>query len=147
MNFLILFHHSSLSSIALGRSSMPHPESVQSCCTYICSSWSHYLWSSVWSVHRSTSLISLLLLLQQCLVRLIWMVFKMGSRCLYSCCFVGCYLIQYGSQRSCAVAIKFFLYMLWCGAHIQQYWDDRCLEKCALYYRIGLVYIWLLVYR
>ena len=35
------------------------------------------------------------LLLQQCpacLVHLIWMVFKMGGRLLYSCCFVGCCL-------------------------------------------------------
>ena len=38
---------------------------------------------------------SLSLLLPQspaCLVRLIWMVFKIGVRLLYSCCFVGCCL-------------------------------------------------------
>ena len=35
------------------------------------------------------------LLLQQCpacLVRLTWIVFVMGDRWPYSCCFVGCYL-------------------------------------------------------
>ena len=44
-------------------------------------------------VHRSSSLLSLSLLLQQCpgwLVHQIWMVLEMGSRWLYSCCFVGC---------------------------------------------------------
>ena len=43
--------------------------------------------------HRCTSLMNLSLLLQQCpacLVRLIWMVFKMGGRWSYSCCFVEC---------------------------------------------------------
>ena len=46
-------------------------------------------------VHWSTSLISSSLLLRQCLaclVRLTWIVFVMGSRWPYSCCFVGCYL-------------------------------------------------------
>ena len=44
-------------------------------------------------VHRSTSIMSLSLLLQQCLtclVHLIWMVFEMGGWWPYSCCFVGC---------------------------------------------------------
>ena len=43
-------------------------------------------------VHR-TSLMSSSLLLQQCpvcLVHLIWMVLVMGGRWPYSCCFVGC---------------------------------------------------------
>ena len=44
-------------------------------------------------VHRSTSLMSSSLLLQQCaacLVRLIWIVFMMGGRWPYSWCLVGC---------------------------------------------------------
>ena len=44
-------------------------------------------------VHRSTSLMSLSLLLQQChacLVRLTWVAFLMGGRWPYSWCFVGC---------------------------------------------------------
>ena len=45
-------------------------------------------------VHRSKSLMSSSLLLQQCpacLVRLTWIVFVMGGRWPYSWCFVGCY--------------------------------------------------------
>ena len=44
-------------------------------------------------VHRSTSLMSSSLLLQQfhaCLVRLTWIVFEMGGRWPYSWCLVGC---------------------------------------------------------
>ena len=44
-------------------------------------------------VHKSTSLMSSSLLLQQCpscLVRLTWMVFVIGSRWPYSWCLVGC---------------------------------------------------------
>ena len=44
-------------------------------------------------VHRSTSLMSLSLLLQQCpayLVCLTWIVFVMGGEWPYSWCFVGC---------------------------------------------------------
>ena len=46
-------------------------------------------------VHRSMSLMSLSLLLQQCpacLVHLTWIVFVMGSKWPYRCCFVECYL-------------------------------------------------------
>ena len=46
-------------------------------------------------VHRSTSLMSSFILLQQCpacLVRLIKIVFVMGGIWPYSCCFVGCSL-------------------------------------------------------
>ena len=46
-------------------------------------------------VHRSISLMSLSLPLQQCptcLVCLTWIVFMMSGRWPYSCCFVGCCL-------------------------------------------------------
>ena len=46
-------------------------------------------------VHRSTSLMSLSLLLQQCpacLVRQTWIVFVTGGKWPYSCCFVECCL-------------------------------------------------------
>ena len=46
-------------------------------------------------VHKTTSLISSSLLPQHCpacLVGLIWIVFVMGGRWPYSCCFVGCCL-------------------------------------------------------
>ena len=58
---------------------------------YVGSSWSH---SFCEGVHR-TSLMSLSLLLQRCLaclVRLTLIVFVMGGRWLYNCCFVGCCL-------------------------------------------------------
>ena len=45
------------------------------------------------AVHKSTSLMSLSLLLQQCpacLVRLTWIVFMIGGRWPYSWCLVGC---------------------------------------------------------
>ena len=67
-------------------------------------------------VHRSTSLMSLFLLLQQCptcLVHLTWVVFVMGGKWPYSCCFVGAPgLVQYCSQHSCVVAVKLFLHTL-----------------------------------
>ena len=47
----------------------------------------------MWGVHRSTSLTSSPLLLQQCpacLVRLIWIVFVMEGRWPYSWCLLGC---------------------------------------------------------
>ena len=48
-------------------------------------------------VHRSTSLMSSSLILQQCpasLVRLTWIVFLMGGRWPYSWCLVGCYRLD-----------------------------------------------------
>ena len=47
----------------------------------------------VWGVHKSTSLMSSSLLLQQCLaclVRLTWIVFVIKDRWPYSWCLVGC---------------------------------------------------------
>ena len=60
---------------------------------YVGSSWSSCLCLSMWRVHKSMSLMILSPLLQQwpeCLVRLTWIVFLMGGRWSYSCCFVGC---------------------------------------------------------
>ena len=54
---------------------------------------SHKDWSLSEGVHRRTSFMSLSLLLQQCpvcLVHLIWMVLEMGCWQLYNCLFVGC---------------------------------------------------------
>ena len=65
-------------------------------------------------VHRSTSLTSSSLLLYQCpacLVRLTLIVFVMGGRWPYSCCFLRVLppgLVQYCSQHSCVVAVKLF---------------------------------------
>ena len=65
----------------------------------------------MWGIHRSVSLMSSSLLLQQCpvcLVRLTWIVFVMGGRWPYSWCLEGWLppgLVQYCSQHSCIIAV------------------------------------------
>ena len=91
---LTLSHHPSLSFIASGRSSGLHPLLAQSYCMYVRVGRSAFA-RPCEGVHRSTSLMSSSLLLQQCpacLARLILIVFVMGGRWAYSCCFVGCCL-------------------------------------------------------
>ena len=78
---LALFRHFSLSFIASGRSSGLHPVSTQSCCMYVRAGCPAFARPYV-GVHRSTSLMSSSLLLQQCLaclVRLTLIVFVMGG--------------------------------------------------------------------
>ena len=85
---LTLSHHFFLSFIAWGRSSGLHPVSSQSCCMYVRAGRPAFAWLYV-GVHRSTSLMTTSLLLQQypvCLVRLTWIVFVMGGRWPYSWC-------------------------------------------------------------
>ena len=89
---LTLSRHFSLSFIASGRSSGLHPVSSYSCCMYVRAGRPAFAQPYV-GVHRSTSLRSSPLLLQQCpacLVRLTWMVFVMGGRWPYNWCFLGC---------------------------------------------------------
>ena len=89
---LTLSRHSSLSFIALGRSSGQHPVSSHSCWMYVRAGHPAFARPCV-GVHKSTSLMSSSLLLQQypaCLVRLSRIVFVMGGRWLYSWCLVGC---------------------------------------------------------
>ena len=91
---LTLSHHSSLSFIASSRSSKLHPVSSQTCWMYVQAGCPDFAQPYV-GVHRSTSLMSSSLLLQQCpacLVCLTWIVFVMGGRWPYSWCFVGCCL-------------------------------------------------------
>ena len=81
-----------LSFIASGRSSGLHPVSSHSCCMYVRGGYPAFVRPYA-GFHRSTSLMSSALLLQQCpacLVRLTWIVFVMGGRWLYSWCLVGC---------------------------------------------------------
>ena len=76
---LTLSRHFSLSFIASGRSSLV---SSHSCCMYVRAGRPAFAWSYA-GVHRSTSLMSSSLLLQQfpaCLVRLTCIVFVMGGR-------------------------------------------------------------------
>ena len=80
------------SFIASGRSSGLHPVSSHSCCMYVLAGRPTFARPYV-GAHRSRSLMSSSLLLQQCpacLVRLTWIVFVMGSRWPYSWCFVEC---------------------------------------------------------
>ena len=78
---LTLSRHFSLSFIASGRSAELHPVSSHSCCMYVRAGRPAFARPYV-GVHRSTSLMSSSLLLQQCpacLVRLTWIVFVMEA--------------------------------------------------------------------
>ena len=89
---LTLSRHSSQSFIALGRSSGQHPVSSHSCWMYVRAGRPAFARPCV-GIHKSTSLMSSSLLLQQCpacLVRLTWIVFVIGGRWPYSWCLVGC---------------------------------------------------------
>ena len=89
---LTVYPHFCLSFIASGRSSGQHPVSSHSCCMYVRAGRPAFSRPYA-GVHRSISLLSSSLLLQQCLaslVRLTWIVFVMGGRWPYSWCLVGC---------------------------------------------------------
>ena len=90
---LTLSRHFSLSFIASDRSSGLHPVSSHSCWMYVRAGCPAFTQPYV-GIHRSTSLMSSSLLLQQCpacLVRLTWIVFVIGGRWPYSWCLVGCF--------------------------------------------------------
>ena len=79
---LTLSRHSSLSFIALGRSSGQQPVSSHSCWMYVRAGRPAFARPCV-GIHKSTSLMSSSLLLQQCpacLVRLTWIDFVIGGR-------------------------------------------------------------------
>ena len=84
--------HFSLSFIASGRFLWLHSVSSHNCCMYVRTGCPAFAWPYA-GVHRSTSLMSSSLLLQQCpafLVRLTCVVLVMGGRWPYSWCLVGC---------------------------------------------------------
>ena len=85
--------HFSLSFIASGRSSGLHSISSHSCWMYVCAGRPAFA-RPYEGVHRSTSLMSSSLLLQQCpacLARLPWIVFVIGGRWSYSWYLLGCH--------------------------------------------------------
>ena len=89
---LALSRHFSLSFIASGRSSGLHPVSSHSYWMYVRAGRPAFARPCM-GVHKSTSLMSSFLLLQQCpacLVRLTWIVFVIWGRWPYSWCLVGC---------------------------------------------------------
>ena len=90
---LTLSRHFSLSFIASGRSSGLHSVSSHSCWMYVRTGCPAFARPYV-GVHKSTSLMSMSLLLQQCpacLIHLTWIVFMIGGRWPYSWCLVGCW--------------------------------------------------------
>ena len=98
--------HSSLSFIALGRSSGQHPVSSHSCWMYVRDGRPAFARPWV-GVHKSTYLRSSSLLLQQCpacLVRLTWIVFVIGGRLVF-CGVLPPGLVQDCSQHSCVIAV------------------------------------------
>ena len=103
---LALSRHPSLSFIASSRSSGLHTVSSQSCCMYVragCSAFSQ----PCEGVHRSISLMSSSILLQQCpacLVRLTLIIFVM----VVLCGVLPPGPVQYCSQHYCVVAVKLF---------------------------------------
>ena len=105
---LIPSRHSSLSFIALGRSSGQHSVSSHSCWMYVRAGRPAFARPCV-VVYKSTSLMSSSLLLQQCpvcLVRLTWIVFMIGGRWPYSWCLVGC--LPPGLVQDCTQHSSFF---------------------------------------
>ena len=89
---LTLSHHSSLSSIASGRSPRRDLMSIQNCCRSVVVGHLTLACLCV-GVYWRTPLMSPSLLLQQypaCLVWLIWMVLEIEDRWSCSCCLVGC---------------------------------------------------------
>ena len=100
---LTLSRHSSLTFIAFGWSSGLHPVSSHSCCMYVWAGRPAFARPYA-GVHRSTSLMSSSLLLQQCpacLARLTCIVFVMGGR------IVG---VLWGvDARTCSVLLSTFL--------------------------------------
>ena len=89
---LTLSRHFSQSFIASDRSSGLHPVSSHSCWMYVLAGRPAFD-RPYMGVHKSTSLMSSSLLLQQCpacLVRLTLIVFVIGGWWLYSWCFEGC---------------------------------------------------------
>ena len=102
---LTLSRHFSLSFITSGRSSGLHPVSSHSCCMEVRAGRPAFAHPYV-GVHRSTSLMSSSLLLQQCpacLVRLTCIVFVMGA----SVHIVG---VSWGVvARTCSILLLTFL--------------------------------------
>ena len=107
---LTLSRHSSLSFIALGRSSGQQPVFSHICWMYVRAGRPAFARPCV-GIHKSTSLMSSSLLLQQCpacLVRLTWIVFVIGGRVavqLVSCGVLLAELVQDCSQHSFVIAV------------------------------------------
>ena len=103
---LTLSRYPSLSSIASGRSSGLHPVSAKSYCMKVLAGRPAFT-CSFEGFHKSTSLMSSCLLLQQCpacLVRLTLIVSVMDGKWTYSCCLQG------AAARICSILLAAFLW-------------------------------------
>ena len=141
---LTLFRHSSLSFIALGRSSGQQPVSSHSCWMYVRAGRPAFARPCV-GIHKSTSLMSSSLLLQQCpacLVRLTWIVFVIGGRWPYSWCLVGCCrqdLLRIARSIIYIyidIYIYIYIYIYWWPLHIYIY----------IYIYLGGYYIYIYIH-
>ena len=98
-----------------------------------------FAWPYV-GIHRSTSLMSSSLLLQQCLaclVRLTWIVFVIGGRWPYSWCLVGCC-----RQDLFKIARSTYTYIQHCvNIYIYKYIDKHVYTNKTLY-----IYIYIYIY-
>ena len=83
-----LSHHSSLLSIAFGKSFTLYPVSIQSCLASRPTPTLPYDGGPQENTNYEFDFTPLVGL--ACLVRLVWMIWEMGGRWPYSCCFVGC---------------------------------------------------------
>ena len=105
--FLTLSRHFSLPFIAFCRSSGLHPVSSHSCCMYVRVGRPAFAWTYA-GVHRSTSLMSSPLLLQQCPACLVCLTRIDGRQVavyLVPCVVLPPGLVQYCSQHSCVIAV------------------------------------------
>ena len=152
---LTLSPHFSLSLIASGRSSGLRPVSSHSYCMYVLAGRPAFARPYV-GVHRSTSLMSSSLLLQQCsacLVRLTWIVFLIGG----SGRIVGA--LWCVAARTYSILLSIFLCncrltsspaVLWASKwsiHITVSTRPFPGRNCVSFYRSCLISIWSIVYR
>ena len=139
---LTISRHFSLSFIASGRSSGLHPVSLHSCCMHVRAGRPAFARPYV-GVHRSTSLMSSSLLLQQCpacLVYLTWIVFVMetGGRivgALWGVAARTCSILLATFLCNCRLAFSPAVFRGPSSASIQQYRHDRILEEAAFHTR------------
>ena len=153
---LTLSLHFSLSFFASSRPSRLHPVSSHSCCMYVSADRPSFARPYV-GVHRSTSLMSSSLLLQQwpaCLVRLTRIVFVMGGRWPYSWCLVGCCrqdfmvlcLLNYPKCMAGSTQVLFTINKSLHRKSNSSYIELRCLALWYLYRWYSLWYIYICIY-
>ena len=138
------------SSIAPGWSSRLHPVSALRCCIQVVAGRPAFARPRE-RVHKSMSLMISSLLLQQCptcLVRLTWIVFMMGGRRPYNCCFVECCLYDlFNIDRRILVLLpsSFFSIRL-VNVHVVHLYSSidttaSWKKNCVLFYRSALTSI------